>query len=111
MYKRTAGNKYNNKSSVYNGYPYDSAMEAKYAMALDVQKKAGLIKDFDRQHKLSIDIEGHHICNYYVDYIVYYHDGSEQYHEVKGFETDVWKLKWKLSLAIYGKEKFVLIKK
>jgi hypothetical protein len=37
-------------------------------------------------------------------------DGSIEYHEVKGFETDVWKLKWKMALAIYGAEKFVLIK-
>lgn len=114
LIKQGAGaskSKYKNKSSVYNNYAYDSAMEARYAAKLDLLVKAKKVKSYKRQHKLSIDIAGKHICNYYVDFMVELPNGFIEYHEVKGFETPEWKLKWKLATAIYGFEKFVLIKK
>jgi hypothetical protein len=104
-------NKYGNKTSVYNNYRYDSQAEAGYAMQLDLRIKAGEVSSYERQHRLSLDIDGHHIANYYVDFMVVLSDGRVQYHEVKGFPTPEWSLKWKMAMAIYGKEKFVLIKK
>jgi hypothetical protein len=108
---RKGTSKYNNKSSVYNGYTYDSNMEAKYAVKLDLLIKAKEVKEYERQHKLSLYVDGKLICNYYVDFVVTLPCGKIEYHEVKGFETDVWKLKWKLAQALYGAEKFVLITK
>jgi hypothetical protein len=103
-------NKYKAESQVYGGYRYDSKKEASYAMQLDWMKKAGEITGYERQHKISIDVNGVHICNYFIDFKVFYKDGHVEYHEVKGFETDLWRLKWRLSKAMYPDYTFVLIK-
>ena len=108
--KTPVRNKYGNKTAIYKETRYDSQKEANYAAQLDWRKKAGEIAEIKKQHKLSIDIDGVHICNYYVDFMVTYPDGRIEYHEVKGFATAEWMLKWKLAQVIYGKEKFVLIK-
>jgi hypothetical protein len=102
--------KYGNKFEKRGGTIYDSKMEARYSEQLELRRLAGEIKEIHPQHCLRLDIDGNHICKYYVDFRVVLADGSEQFHEVKGFETDVWRIKWKMALAIYGKEKFVLIK-
>ena len=109
IYKKP-GNKYNAKTSTYNGRHYDSKLEAGYAMELDWMVKAKIIKVWTPQFKLDLRINDIHIANYYVDFLVILPDNKIEYHEVKGYETPVWKLKWKMALAIYGKEKFVLIK-
>lgn len=110
QYNKAFSNKYKAKKQTYNGYSYDSKLEASYAMELDLLIKAGEVDKWERQHKISIDINGVHICNYFIDFKVYFVDGRIEYHEVKGYETDVWKLKWKLSKALYPDNNFVLIK-
>lgn len=92
--------KYHNVSQVYNGIRYDSKKEAKYAEDLDWRVKAGDIKSWDRQKKISLDVNGKHIANYYIDFVVYHNDGSREYVEVKGFAAEVWRLKWKLFEAL-----------
>ena len=109
IYKKS-GNKYNAESTRYGGRNYHSKKEASYAMELDLMKKSGVIKEWIPQFKLSLDINDCHIANYFIDFKVIYPDDKIEYHEVKGFETDVWRMKWRLSLAIFGKENFVLIK-
>lgn len=103
-------NKYKAKTSNYNGFNYDSKKEAEYAMQLDWLVKAKQVKHWERQHKIDITIEGEHICNYYIDFKVTYPDNHIEYHEVKGFETDVWRMKWRLVKAIHPDWKLVLIK-
>ena len=46
------GNKYNAKSSTYNGRHYDSKLEASYAMELDWMLKAKIIKEWIPQWKM-----------------------------------------------------------
>lgn len=108
--KTPVRNKYGNKTAIYNDYRYDSQKEANYAAQLDWRIKAKEIVSYQRQFKLSLDMEGKHICNYYVDFKVELPDGRIEYHEVKGWPTPEWQLKWKMAQAIYGTEKFVLIK-
>lgn len=103
-------NKFNAIKQTYNGYSYDSRMEARYAAQLDLLIKAGEVQKWERQHKISIDVNGVHIANYYIDFKVWKTDGSVEYHEVKGAETALWRLKWKLSQALYPDWKFELIK-
>lgn len=103
--------KYGNKKTEYNGRFFDSKREASYAQDLDLLKRAGEIKEWTPQFKLSMDVNGHHITNYFVDFHIIDKSGKEEIHEVKGFETKEWKLKWKLCEAIFGeKYKLVLIK-
>ena len=44
------------------------------------------------------------VCRYYVDFEIIHRDGSVELAEVKGFETEVWRLKWRLLEIIYGKK-------
>lgn len=84
----------------YNGMWFQSKMEANYAMQLDFRIKAGEVLSWKRQVKIDLKVNGVHICNYYIDFLVTLKDGSRQYVEVKGMEMEVWKLKWKLCMAL-----------
>src|SRR6476661_2411625 len=95
------GNKFGAKSTIYNGIQYHSRKEAGYAAELDLLKKAGEIKDWERQVKISLDVNGHHITNYFCDFLVTMKDGSQELHEVKGFETEIYRLKLLLLEATY----------
>src|SRR3990167_2203136 len=96
--------KYNNKTQEYNGQRYDSIKEANYAEELDWRMKAGEVSRWQRQVKIDLKINNIHITNYYIDFIVYLTNGTKQYVEVKGFETEVWRLKWKIFEAIYNEQ-------
>lgn len=102
-------NKYNASKTEYKGNLYDSKREARHAQELDLLIKAGEVEKWERQHKIEIEVEGNHICNYFIDFKVWKPGGIE-YHEVKGKETAIWKMKWKLVHTIYPEWKFVLIK-
>ena len=107
----TGGGKYGNYPSIYKGRTYHSKAEATYAMVLDAMIMDNSIKEWTPQFKLKIDVNGQHITNYIVDFWVLTSSGTEELHEVKGYETDVFKIKWKLAKALYGANyKFVLIK-
>jgi len=54
-----AGNKFNARKSNYDGYTYDSGKEANYAAELDLLKKAGKIKAWERQYPVRVEPEGH----------------------------------------------------
>lgn len=84
----------------YNGMWFQSKLEANYAKQLDWRIKAGEVKEWKRQHKIQIKVNGVHICNYYIDFVVTMSDGSQQFIEVKGMEQEVWRLKWKLCMAM-----------
>jgi hypothetical protein len=45
-----------------------------------------------------------------VDFVVTHADGHEEWIEVKGFETPIWKLKKKLFEACYPNRKLVVVK-
>ena len=87
-----------------------SKKEAQYAYELDLRVKAKDIKSWERQVKIDICVNGIHICNYYMDFVITHNDGSEEYVEVKGFATDVWILKAKLFRATYPDRKYTVIR-
>ncbi len=105
-----AVSKYKNKFQKSGSRIYDSKKEARYSEQLELRRLAGEIKEIHPQYCLRLDIGDNHICKYYVDFMVILKNGNTEYHEVKGFETDVWRIKWRMAMAIFGKEKFVLIK-
>jgi hypothetical protein len=96
-------NKYHAEKKTYNGVSYHSGFEAEVAFGLDMKVKAKKIKGWKRQVKLSLDVNDHHICNYYIDFVVTHLDKTREYIEVKGFETPEWRLKWKLTEALLPK--------
>lgn len=106
-FKRTG--KYNASTQSYNGRTYHSKKECAYAMRLDLLKKAKEIKDWKPQAKIDIRVNGVHICNHFVDFEVTLNNGVKEWHEVKGFATDVWLLKRKLVEALF-EQKYVVIR-
>ena len=111
MFTVRTKSKYGNEQKIYNGRVYHSKREALYAQELDLLKKAGEIKEWSPQFKLSLDVNGNHICNYYIDFYIIDKFGKEKIAEVKGYETAEWKLKWRLCKALFGeKYELVLIK-
>jgi len=102
--------KYKNVRQTYDGYSYHSKKEAEYAAKLDWMKKAGEVTKWERQVKISLDVNGVHIANYFIDFKVYYKNGKIEFWEVKGMETDIWRMKFKLTKALYPEYKLVVLK-
>jgi predicted nuclease of restriction endonuclease-like RecB superfamily len=98
-------NKYHNKTQTYNGHHYDSTFEAEYAQSLDYSLKVRNIKKWERQVKLDLRVNGEHITNYYIDFIVTHNDGVREFVEVKGYETPLWKMKWRILEATFDQFK------
>lgn len=102
---------FNTKNSYYNvkkAGKNDSKFEAGVAQELTLLKRAGEIKDFEEQVTIPLEVNGYHICNYKIDFVIKHNDGIVEYREAKGFTTDVWKLKWKIFEALYDKPGNVL---
>jgi hypothetical protein len=93
-------NKFGAIPTTYKGIKYHSKKEAEYAKKLDLLVKAKKIKSWERQVKLKLVVNEELICNYIMDFVTTKPDGKKQYIEVKGYETAVWKLKWKLLKAL-----------
>lgn len=97
--------KFGNRNRDYNGDRYDSGMEAQYASCLDMFKRIVEPKEkvvrYERQIKMALSAYGVHICNHYVDFRVWYADGHDEYHEIKGWPDKVYPIKRKLMLAQY----------
>lgn len=95
------GSKYGATSTIYKGISYHSKKEAGYAQLLDTCKKAVNPSERVLKWERQIPIElraptGELICKYYCDFKVWYADGSVKLVEVKGFTTEVFRLKLKL---------------
>lgn len=97
------------KKQVFNGQKYDSGFEASYAAELDLRKKGGDIKDWKRQEKIPLIVNGYLIANYYVDFTVFHKDGIIEYVECKGVAFPTWRIKWKLFEALYSEKPNVML--
>lgn len=90
------------KKQEYNGYRYMSGFEANYAAELDLRVKAKDIAGWKRQVRIPLNVNGYHICDYIIDFVVEHNDETVEYVECKGWQSEVWKLKWKLFEANYS---------
>lgn len=100
-FRRVSRNKYFAQRAEYQGGTYHSKRERDYAFELDLRLRAGEIKAIRRQVPIRLDVNGSHICNYVIDFVVEYPDGVEEFIEVKGFETQEWRFKWRVFEALY----------
>jgi hypothetical protein len=101
VWRQRYGSKYGAKSTIYNGVQYHSKKEAAVAARLDLEQKAGAIKGWDRQFPVELRVNNFPICKYYVDFRVFHNDETIELLEVKGFETEVFRLKRKLLEAAW----------
>lgn len=95
------GTKYGSRKTLYNGVLYMSAKEARYAQELDLRVKAKNINSWEGQTPILLKVNDRKICKYILDFKITHNDGSEEYVEIKGFETTVWRLKKKLFEATF----------
>lgn len=96
--------KYGAKKQEYKGNIYDSKFEAGTAEYYDTLLIANEIAEVQRQVRIPLQAYGVHIFNYIIDFIVIHHDGHKEYVEAKGYETDLWKAKWKMLEAKLAQE-------
>lgn len=98
--KRHRKNKYNARKMETGGRIFHSEKEGLYAQNLEWRKRAGEITSYQCQVPIVLKVKGVKICEYIADFLVTYPDGKRQYIDVKGFSTEVFKLKWKLCMAL-----------
>ncbi len=98
--QKTKKSKYRNTPTKYKGIRYDSKLEAQYAEYLDIKKSAGLISYWLRQVPFSLPGN----VKYRVDFMVV-DEAPEatiiEYIDVKGTETNMFKLKKKQVEDLY----------
>ena len=100
-YLQKSGNKYHSNSTQFEGITYHSKLEAAYAEELSLRVMAKDIKSWERQVKLDLKVNGQHITNYYIDFIIHHNDGSREFVETKGLELGEWKMKWRILEATF----------
>jgi predicted alpha-1,6-mannanase (GH76 family) len=98
-------NKYNAHHKEYGGSMYHSTKEADHARLLDTLKKAATpaqrVVRWERQVKVRLELNGKLITHWYCDFRVWFADGHDEWHEVKGIKTEAYRLKEKMFLAQY----------
>ena len=110
--------KFKNKKVKLDGYTFDSLSEAKhYQHSLLPRFKSGEITHLEVHPRFKCMINGVKICDYIADFSyinvkeigLQGQIGCQVVEDVKGFKTDVYKLKKKLVEAIYRGAKIIEI--
>ena len=103
--------KYKNKSqSCQQGHIHQSIGEARYCDSLAVLEKAGDIKSYKSQQMFDLIVNSKRITGHRVDFLVMNKKGKLEVHEVKGFPTDLWKIKMNLFEALYPDIPYIVVK-
>lgn len=89
--------KFRNTPTELRGRRYDSKAEARYAAALHARKAAGEVIGWLEQTTLHLPGG----IRYVLDFLVFEADGNVRAIEVKGMETQAYKLKAKLVAEAY----------
>jgi Protein of unknown function (DUF1064) len=89
----------------YGGRVYHSKAEANRAAELDILKHAGKIAAWTSQVPFPIEVNGVYICTVIADFRVCptAAKSGSWVEEIKGMETEIYKLKRKLLMACYPK--------
>lgn len=105
--RKKTDSKYHAEKTKIDGIQFDSKKEADYYCELKMLKMAGEVKEIDRQVVFellpSYKRNGKTVraITYRADFVVTYRDGSKNVIDVKGYQTDVYKLKKKMLLYRY----------
>ena len=76
---------------------FDSQLEASYYCQLKILKRVGEVRYWLRQVSMHLPGGKKYVC----DFLVFYTDGSHAYIDVKGVETQLFKLKKSIVEEIY----------
>lgn len=101
--------KYGNRKITKDGMTFDSITEYRRFLELSLLERAGAIQGLKRQVRYTLipsqKISGKVVERpvvYIADFTYYDKDGKLHVEDVKGFRTDVFKIKKKLMLYIHG---------
>ncbi len=95
-------NKYSNRKTTVDGITFDSKKEADYYLKLKQQKAAGEIKDFKLQPEYELQPrfkkngKTYRPIKYIADFIIDHNDGTTEVVDIKGMETEKFRIKKKL---------------
>lgn len=94
--------KYRNKKVQLDGHTFDSKAEARYYQQLKLMERAGEILFFRLQPRYRL-LDGfekhgkkHRPIDYVADFEVHHKDGSIEVVDIKGYKTDVFRIKEKM---------------
>ena len=99
--------KYNNQKTMVDGIEFDSKKEADYYIHLKLLKKAGEIKDIGLQQRFVLQPGfkkngvKYQPITYIADFVITNNDGTTEVVDIKGVETQVFKIKKKLFEYMY----------
>lgn len=108
--------KYNNKKIIFDGIKFDSKVEAAYYRHLNMLVKAGEVIKFEMQVPFILQEGFSHptkrnksgtpkkipAMKYVADFLVRYADGTEKVIDVKGMQTQVFRIKARMFVKRYG---------
>lgn len=103
---KPARNKYGAKKTVLDGIRFDSKAEANFYATLKLREKAGEVSGVELQRPFAlIGPDGEVITTYRSDFAFWDHiEDRFRVVDVKGVETDVFKLKRKMMRSMLGIE-------
>lgn len=94
--------KYRNIKTVIDGVTFDSKKEAARYQQLKLLERAGEIRHLTLQPRFPLDVNGKHICDYVADFTyIDQASGKSVTEDAKGMRTPVYKLKKKLTEALF----------
>lgn len=95
--------KYGNRKTVVDGITFASAKEASRYGELKLLEKAGEIRGLQLQPRFPMQVNGQHITTYVADFQYQERQGQlDTVEDVKGVQTEAFKIKRKLFEALYG---------
>lgn len=96
--------KYKAVRTTVDGIPFASKKEARRYEELKMLRVQRIVSDIQLQPKFKIEVNGKFICHYIADfcYIDHARHCSVIYEDVKGYKTPVYKLKKKLTEALFN---------
>jgi hypothetical protein len=100
-------NKYGAQKTEIDGLRFDSKKEAMRWLELKKLEGIGVIAKLERQISIPLHVAGVKVCTYRADFM-YEMDGATIVEDAKGYQTDVFKLKWKIGQALFPLYKWVI---
>lgn len=105
-----ARSKYGNKPTISNGIKFQSKKEARYYNFLLALQEQGKIHGLKCQIPFTFEINGeplryvdsNRVVKYIADFEYFTSEGERKVVDVKGFKTDIYKLKKALMMAVHN---------
>lgn len=110
--KESKKSKYNSRKVRVDGIPFDSQKEADYYCDLKLLLQSGVIDGFCRQARFVVTAgdDETRATEYVTDFVIFFPDKTYKIVDVKGMETEVFKLKMKSLKEKYPKLKIEMEK-